>query len=129
MKFDFDEDINVDLTPLIDVIFMLLVFFIMTTTFSKPVLDIILPSSEMAETAEKGTKEILITVDKEGNIYHGDKKISTDDVISLLKQYPNNVLNLFIDKNAPFESFVYLVDIAKKERGGNFIISTDIVEK
>ena len=39
---DFDEDASIDLTPVIDVIFMLLIFFIMTTTFSKPVLDIVL---------------------------------------------------------------------------------------
>ena len=51
MKFDFDEDINIDLTPLIDVIFMLLIFFIMTTTFSKPVIDIMLPASKTAEKA------------------------------------------------------------------------------
>ena len=37
-----NDDISLDITPLIDVIFMLLIFFIMTTTFSKPVLDIIL---------------------------------------------------------------------------------------
>ena len=43
---DFDEDASIDLTPVIDVIFMLLIFFIMTTTFSKPVLDIVLPASE-----------------------------------------------------------------------------------
>ena len=42
---DFDEDASIDLTPVIDVIFMLLIFFIMTTTFSKPVLDIVLPAS------------------------------------------------------------------------------------
>ena len=46
---DFDEDASIDLTPVIDVIFMLLIFFIMTTTFSKPVLDIVLPASETAE--------------------------------------------------------------------------------
>ena len=40
---DFDAgDINLDLTPLIDVIFMLLIFFILTTTFAKPLLDVVI---------------------------------------------------------------------------------------
>ena len=64
MKFDIDEEINIDLTPLIDVVFMLLIFFIMTTTFSKPVLDVILPASKMAEGKETQTQEILISVTK-----------------------------------------------------------------
>ena len=50
---DFDEDASIDLTPVIDVIFMLLIFFIMTTTFSKPVLDIVLPASETSEESSR----------------------------------------------------------------------------
>ena len=38
---DLDEEPKVDLTPLIDVIFMLVIFFVMTMTFSKPVLSLI----------------------------------------------------------------------------------------
>ena len=59
---DFDEDASIDLTPVIDVIFMLLIFFIMTTTFSKPVLDIVLPASETAEEPSRKNAELLISV-------------------------------------------------------------------
>ena len=63
-----NDDISLDITPLIDVIFMLLIFFIMTTTFSKPVLDIVLPQSETSEdpTANKG--ELLISVREDGSM-------------------------------------------------------------
>ena len=44
-NLDLEEEPSIDLTPLIDTIFMLLIFFIMTTTFSRPVLDIVLPAS------------------------------------------------------------------------------------
>lgn len=129
MKFDFDEDVNIDLTPLIDVIFMLLIFFILTTTFSKPVLEVLLPSSKMAEAGEKGTKEILITVTNDGKIYYGESIIDSRKLTEILQSNPDKVLNLFIDKSAPFESFVHILDVAKKERGGKFIISTDVKER
>lgn len=129
MKFDFDEDINIDLTPLIDVIFMLLIFFIMTTTFSKPVIDVLLPASKTAEKAGSETKEIVITVSNKGDIYYGDNLISADQLEKILKDNPDKILNMFIDKTAPFQSFVHIVDIAKKEREGRFIISTDIAER
>ena len=129
MKFDFDEDINIDLTPLIDVIFMLLIFFIMTTTFSKPVIDVLLPASKTAEKAGSETKEIVITVSNKGDIYYGENIISANELEKILKDNPDKILNMFIDKTAPFQSFVHIVDIAKKVREGRFIISTDIAER
>ena len=47
---DENEEPRIDLTSLIDVIFMLVIFFMMTMTFSsKPVLDIVLPESTQAK--------------------------------------------------------------------------------
>ena len=59
-NLDLEEEPSIDLTPLIDTIFMLLIFFIMTTTFSRPVLDIVLPASSEAEaSSEKREKPAL----------------------------------------------------------------------
>lgn len=128
MKFDIDEEINIDLTPLIDVVFMLLIFFIMTTTFSKPVLDVILPESKMAEGKETQTQEILISVTNDGKVYYNNTLIKEEEIKSILDANTDKMLNLYIDKSAPFQSFVNIIDIAKKERNGKFIISTDVVE-
>ena len=51
-NLDLEEEPSIDLTPLIDTIFMLLIFFIMTTTFSRPVLDIVLPASSEAHKSD-----------------------------------------------------------------------------
>lgn len=128
MKFDIDEEINIDLTPLIDVVFMLLIFFIMTTTFSKPVQDVILPASKTAESKETQTQEILISVTKDGKVYYNNTLIKEEEIKSILDANTDKMLNLYIDKSAPFQSFVNIIDIAKKERNGKFIISTDVVE-
>lgn len=129
MKFDFEEDINIDLTPLIDVIFMLLIFFIMTTTFSKPVIDIVLPASETSGAADKKNTELIIAVDEKGKMFYGEAEIDGEALTMLLREKPEELLNLHMDEKAPFESFVAIVDIAKKERGGQFVISTKSDEK
>ena len=129
MKFDMDEEINIDLTPLIDVVFMLLIFFIMTTTFSKPVLDVLLPTSKMAESKESQTKEFLISVTKDGSIYFNNTLIQESELKGILDKNQDKMLKIYIDKSAPFQSFVNIVDIAKKERNGKFIISTDVLEQ
>lgn len=121
---DFEEEPGIDLTPVIDVVFMLLIFFIMTTTFSKPVLDIVLPSSETSEEAARKKTELLISVKADGSIYHQEKRLDKEALAALLETRPEALLNLYIDEKAPFEAFVGVVDIAKLKRGGHFVIST-----
>ena len=41
---DLDDDLKLDLTPMIDVIFMLIIFFIMTMSFVMPVINVDLPT-------------------------------------------------------------------------------------
>ena len=121
---DFGEDPGIDLTPVIDVVFMLLIFFIMTTTFSKPVLDIVLPSSETSEEAAGKSPELLISVKADGSIHYQEKPLYKEALTALLETRPEALLNLYVDEKAPFEAFVGVVDIAKMKRGGHFVIST-----
>lgn len=125
---DFDEDAGIDLTPVIDVIFMLLIFFIMTTTFSKPVLDIVLPASETAEDAGRKGAELVISVKADGTLHYQDRQLTREELTSVLETRPEALLNLYIDEKAPFEAFVGVVDIAKLKRGGHFVISTQSSE-
>ena len=126
---DFDEDAGIDLTPVIDVIFMLLIFFIMTTTFSKPVLDIVLPASETAEDAGRKGAELVISVKADGTIHHQDRQLTREELTAVLETRPEALLNLCVDEKAPFEAFVGIIDIAKLKRGGHFVISTQPSER
>lgn len=121
---DDDDEIGIDLTPLIDVVFMLLIFFVMTTTFNKPVLEILLPKAETAELSSEKGKEILLSVTKNGSLFYKNEPIDIPSLIELL-QTETATLNIYIDREAPFEAFVKVVDIAKVEREGRFVISTE----
>lgn len=122
-NFGLEEEPSIDLTPLIDTIFMLLIFFIMTTTFSRPVLDIILPaSSESEASAEK--REQVISIKADGSLHYEGRRIDKSEVDAILAERPEALLNLYVDQKAPFEAFVEVVDIAKVRKGGHFVIST-----
>ncbi|MEE1286773.1 MAG: biopolymer transporter ExbD [Ruminobacter sp.] len=128
IKNDFsfeDDDLSLDLTPLIDVIFMLVIFFVLTTTFSKPVIDMILPKSTSA-VVDTNHKYISIVIDKVGDYYFDNKKISLSEIRALLDEKNELPLNIVADQDAPFKSFVGIVDIAKIKRKGRFVISTDL---
>lgn len=124
LDFDFDQDAGIDLTPLIDVVFMLLIFFIMTTTFSKPVLDIILPVSESAAERTEKAPELLISITAAGKIYHQDAELAPEDLAGLLDSRSEALLNLYVDEKAPFDAFVSVMDVARTKRGERFVIST-----
>lgn len=125
MKFmsNLEDEPNVDLTPLIDVIFMLLIFFIMTTTFSRPVLDIVLPSSTQAQPDQQ-KKEVLVSIKADGSVHYGGRQIALEELDGILDSSGDAVLNLYVDKHAPFEIFVKVADIAKNKKEGHFVIST-----
>lgn len=120
---ELEEEPNVDLTPLIDVIFMLLIFFIMTTTFSRPVLDIILPSAETSSTSSTN-KEQVISIKADGSMHYEGRQIDVTEIEAVLDERPEALLNLYVDQKAPFDAFVKVVDVAKVKKEGRFVIST-----
>lgn len=116
------EEVSLDLTPLIDIIFMLVIFFILTMSFSKPVLDIVLPKSQNASVA---TQDKIITIKiSADNLYFYEEKIITIEEISALLDVKNDHnLNLYPDKDIKFQSFIDLVDLAQKKRAGRFAVT------
>ena len=122
-NFGLEEEPSIDLTPLIDTIFMLLIFFIMTTTFSRPVLDIVLPASSEAEASDS-RREQVISIRADGSLHYEGRRIEKSELDAELSERPEALLNLYVDQKAPFEAFVGVVDMAKVKKGGRFVIST-----
>lgn len=120
---NFEEEPQIDLTPLIDCLFMLIIFFVLTMSFSRPVLKIILPEAKNAEEhAER--RELVLSVKADGSLWLGDEKTDLKGLAAALDADPENLLNIFMDEKAPFASFVSVLDLAKVKRSGRFVIST-----
>jgi biopolymer transport protein ExbD len=86
MRFDTsstDDDVEINLTALIDVVFTLIIFFVVTTSFNnRSALKITLPSSQ-ASKSEQQTKPLVILIDKSGNYYVGNTALIRNDLNSL----------------------------------------------
>ena len=79
------EPLDVNITPLIDVVFLLLIFFMVSTTFDKQAqLKVKLP--EASPTSEKvETESIVLAIDAKGQYYINDKQL-VNSTIKTLKQ-------------------------------------------
>ena len=77
---------NVDMTPMIDIVFQLILFFLVSTTFAiLPGIKLNLPVSKTAEgTSMQG---ITITASADGSLYFNEKPVTVDELGSELTMY------------------------------------------
>lgn len=124
--FSFDEplDANIDLTPIIDTIFLLLIFFIMATTFSKPVLEVALQSASGAAVRQEPEEKLTISITQDGKIIYDEAEIAPEAFDAFMSGRPKTEQMVFnVDKGAPFGAFVLVLDAAKKYGKANFAIN------
>jgi biopolymer transport protein ExbD len=80
-----DDESGVDISPLIDVVFILLIFFIVTTVFVEaPDVEILKPTAASARDLEKNS--ILIAITPEGEIIYGGKPIGISGIQSTIRR-------------------------------------------
>lgn len=119
---DFEQEPQIDLTPLIDCLFMLIIFFVLSMSFSKPVLDIVLPEAKHAQP-DTVRDEILFSVKADGSFWLNEAPSSLDALTAALDAHPAQRLNIYMDQEAPFHHFISVLEVAKQKREGRFVIS------
>jgi biopolymer transport protein ExbD len=118
MKKRTREPLVADFTPLIDVVFLLLIFFMVATVFKKDELALLLslPESQQGGAGEKqGIKNIQVELTGEELAYNG-KKLSFEELDLNLKTVTDTktLYELRIDKDVKYERVVKILDSLKK---------------
>jgi biopolymer transport protein ExbD len=81
----FGATAGVDITPLLDVVFQLLLFFILNSALTQPTIEIELPAS--SQSSEYLEADLVISADKEGRIYFNDQHIALEEVEPALRAF------------------------------------------
>ena len=76
---------EVDTGPLNDILFILLMFFLMISTLANP--NVIKMSVPRAKSDTKTKQSVVVSVDKNRNVYVGSKRIAMDSLESALRKY------------------------------------------
>ena len=109
---------NFNMSSMTDIVFLLLIFFMLTSTLVSPnALKLLLPSSK-AKTLEKQTISISIT--KDIDFYINEQKVTTASIEQELKLLINNEVEpaiiLHTDKTVAIEHVVKVMDIAYRNK-------------
>lgn len=119
------ELISMDLTPLIDVMFLLLIFFIVASEFKKneSILNLSLPNSASTQkVVEK--KDIQIEVSKDELAYKSEKTTFEDLKIQLSSVKKESSIIVKIDKEVKYERVIKLLDILNELQLSNLLLIT-----
>ena len=107
--------VNIEMSPLIDCIFQLLIFFMLSSTFLTPSIRLTLPQAGGASRPE--SDPIMVTLDAESNVFVNKEPTSLDQLSNALKPLidasEKKVVTIRGDEKMPYELFVRALDAAK----------------
>ncbi len=115
------DEVNLDITPLIDVVFLLLIFFMVSTTFEhNSEINITLPTSSK-EITEAKPDAVNIGLDAQGNIYINDKALVNAQLDTIKNALSEAIVGLneppiiiSADADATHQSVVRVMDAARQ---------------
>lgn len=123
-----DEESDINLTPMLDVVFIMLIFFIVTATFIKQAgIEVLRP--EALTATQKPTVSVLIAVGENGDIWIDKKKVDTGSVRAHIERLhaenPKGGLVVQADKGAKVEKVMAVLSAARAAGLVEVAISTE----
>lgn len=108
--------VEINMAPLIDMIFILLIFFLVTTSFVKEAgVDVQRPVAQSSESKESAN--MIIGIDSDGQIFIQGKHIDVRSVRSRMKQYvletPKGSVVIAADKRSRTDTLIQVLDACR----------------
>ena len=119
------------MTSMLDVIFLLLCFFVTVSVFSQweSEISIKLPSAKTAEEPERLPGEIIVNLDKRGTVKVNGAAMELPELQSRLKRlstfYPGQPVIIRADKETRYDDLVKVIDACRAGDVWNFSLATE----
>jgi len=123
-----EDDAQIDISPLIDMVFILLIFFMVTTTFVKDMkLDLQRPGASSGVAAS--TKAIRVFIDNQGDVYVDNQQVRIYSLQSklrdMLRVSTNKSVLVVTDENVPAKTVLQVVDQSKLSGATDVGVATE----
>ncbi|MDD9940687.1 MAG: biopolymer transporter ExbD [Myxococcales bacterium] len=124
-----EADVRIELTPLIDVVFQLLIFFLLTTSFiHERSMQVDLPEARIEKETEAPTELLAITIAADGTVAHGETPVSWDELTDLFGRAaandPTREVMIRGDRAVPHGRVIQVMDLAQRHGLTKMAIAT-----
>lgn len=125
-----DDDVQMNMTPLIDMLLVLLTFFLVATTLKKieKEIGVDLPVSASAVEAPKEDPTLVIAVNREGGVYLGANPVTLEQLHASLRQAAaadkGRRVRIDGDRLTPFQNIIHVMDLCQFEGLSNIGVHT-----
>lgn len=107
---------EINITPLVDVVLVLLVIFMLTAPVLQSGIQVNVPKTKTVR--EITQQRTVVTIDKDQQVFLNDKPINLNDLPDILRQQntdtTNQVIYLRADEKVPFGAFAEVMDAVKQ---------------
>lgn len=107
---------EINITPLVDVIMVLLIIFMVTAPVLQSGIDVNVPKTRTVKAITQ--ERLVVTIDRDQNVYLGDKPVNLADLPRLLVKPGQNpaqeIIYLRADERVPFGAFTSVMDAVKQ---------------
>lgn len=105
--------VDIDIAPLMDMVFILLIFFIVTSTFTRETgVEVTKPQAQSAQTLQR--ENIMIAITREGTIHINERQVDLagmkDILAQMIARNPDREVVLIADRSAQTGLLVQVVD-------------------
>lgn len=122
---------TLSMTSMMDIIFLLLLFFLLTAVFTDPGIPLDLPEAQTA-TFQDDAPDVTIYITRLGEVHVNDQLVSREALPAMLTDVFSaggvKQVTLKADKEVAFGLFVQVLDIAKAAGGENLTIAAQFPE-
>jgi biopolymer transport protein ExbD len=129
------EPVGFQIAPMIDVVFLLLCFFVTSQVFTQweAEIDIKLPTASTAQIEQRLPGEIILNLLKDGTVIVNGRRLNEAEVAALLKRlvelFPGQPVLLRADKQTAYEHVIKVLDLCRQADIWNISFAAGLAEK
>ena len=121
---------EINVTPLIDLAYALLIIFMVTTPLLEQTIDVNLPMEASKSQSESRETFQTITIDRNGNYFWSDENVTPEQLIDLLDTLAMDaappVLSIRADAGLPYQTVITVIDMIKQRNLSKISLDTKV---
>ena len=122
-------DLKIDISPLVDVVFQLLIFFVVTTTFlSDTGIPLELPEAESGQQQGTEQEDLSVRIAADGAIQFQGEVVSLADLETKMRQFfaqtTKEAITIYGDGSVDYETIIQVMDVVRRVEVPGIVLAT-----